>query len=707
MYTELLSPAGSFDAGFYALQNGADALYLGLAAFSARRAAKNFSLDEFARIKSLAESGGKRVYAAVNTLLTDEELPAALDLLYDLEALNVDGVIIQDYALLEIMKKHFKKIPVHASTQMGVHNAEGVRFLAAEGVDRVILARELTLEELSRIRAECPETELEVFIHGALCYSFSGLCLASGLLTGRSGNRGECAQLCRSFYTRKGGDGAENRGCFFSRNDLCLGEYVPRLRELGIRALKIEGRMKSPDWVAAVTAYYRAILDGGSAQEREALLEKSRVIFSRDSGTGFLEGEDRRTINARYPGHTGVPAGNAENPSDKGFALRLQTKLAVRDGLLYFAEDGSPRPFAVNGLFRDGKKVNFASAGQFVYIRGPKIPRGTEVRKISSHDSHLPEVKQNLPRKRIPLNIRLSLSSPELEFTAASPAGLFSPFRLRVPARPEAAKTRRSFADLAARYLAPPPDSRFAAAGEPEFQNQSGLPDDGVYLNPSVLKSIRREACARLEEHYAAARETKKAAILKDGAAEVVCPWRGGFPPRDQLADRASGLPFTTDPQTLKKENLFTDRVGRIYIPLAPVLFGEAASYLRGVSGFVRRTLEEDKNARCVLGLCNAGHLGLAKTFAGESRVEFFIDYGLYCANSRAAAFFASRVPRLLFCLPWVEKPEAWAAYGDFKPPLFIGRGFRGGGRARIRQGKREFVMKTVRIAGSCLELLF
>jgi putative protease len=683
---------------------------LGLAAFSARKAARNFSLEEFARIKSLAESGGKRVYAAVNTLLTDEELPAAVDLLYDLAALNVDAFIIQDYGLLEIARKHFSGIPVHASTQMGVHNAEGVRFLAGEGVGRVILARELTLEEIGRIREECPETELEVFIHGALCYSFSGLCLASGMLALRSGNRGECAQLCRSRYAVEGGGGAETPSCFFSRGDLCLGEYVLRLRDLGIRALKIEGRMKSPEWVAAVTAYYRAVLDGGSEEEREALLEKSRVIFSRASGTGFLEGGDRQTINTLYPGHIGVFAGRAESPpGGKGFALRLATKLAVRDGLLYFAGDGSPRPFAVGEMSLGGKKANFARAGQLVCLPGPEVPAGTELRKISSHDSRLPVVSRRLPRKRLGLRLcfRLLPQGLEARAEAENPALHFGVFCAVFPVLPQAARRPRPFADIIAAYLAPPEDSRFAAAGEPGFQNESGLPPEGVYLNPSVLKALRRDLYARLEEHYAAAREARKASVLGGGAAEGQAPNGGGFPLRAKLEDASCGLPFAADPEALKREKLFTGGEGRTYIPLAPVLFGGAASYLRGVCAFVRKTLAEDKNARCVLGLCNAGHLGLAETFAGDPRVEFFIDYGLYCANGRAAAFFASRVPRLLFVLPWVEGQKDRAAYAGFRPPLFIGRGFRRGGQARLRQGKREFVMRTVRVAGAWLELVF
>jgi putative protease len=709
MCAELLSPAGSFDAGFYALQNGADALYLGLVAFSARRAARNFSLEEFARIKRLAESGGRRVYAAVNTLLSDEELPAVVELLYELQALNANAIIIQDYGLLEIIKKHFGGMAVHASTQMGAHNAEGVRFLAGEGVQRVILARELTLGEIGRIREECPDIELEVFIHGASCYSFSGLCLASGIRAGRSGNRGECAQLCRSRYAVAGGEGAGTSGYFFSRSDLCLGEYVLRLRELGINSLKIEGRMKSPEWVAAVTAYYRAVLDGGEQGEREALLEKSRVIFSRASGTGFFEGEGLRTIDSRYPGHTGVFAGVAEKSSQGGFALRLKTRLAVRDGLLYFDRDGNPCPFAVSALSLGGKKINFARPGQLVCLPGPEIPAGTELRKISSHDSRLPSVSQKLPPRRVGLRLyfRLLPQGLEIRAEAENPALHFGTFSANFSFVPQAARRPRPFTDIIAAYLAPPEDSRFAALGETGFANESGLPDDGVYVNPSSLKSIRRQAYSRLEEHYASAREAKKASVLEDGTARGR-PWDGAaFPPRARLADASCGLPFIADPGALKKENLFTDGGGRLYIPLAPVLLGDAASYLRGVCAFVRQTLAGDKNARCALGLCNAGHLGLTKIFAEERRVEFFIDYGLYCANSRAAVFFASRTPRLLFHLPWVEREQTHAAYAGFRPPLFIGRGFRREGRTLLRQGKWVFAMRTVRVAGAWLEMAF
>jgi putative protease len=749
MCPELLAPAGSFDAGYYALQNGADALYLGLSAFSARRAAKNFSMDQFARIKAFAESQGGRVYAALNTLIKDEELPAAAEILYDLAALNVDGVIIQDFGLLDLMRKNFPRVPVHASTQMGVHNTAGVQALAALGVRRVILSRELTAEELIRIRRDCPDVELEVFIHGALCYSFSGLCLASGMLLGRSGNRGDCAQICRGWF--EAAEGGE-RAYFFSRTDLALGDYILRLRDMGINALKIEGRMKPPAWVAAVTACYRAILDGKPRKEWEAPLEKSRVIFSRRAGTGFLEGENKDTIDSAYPGHIGVPAGRVQarktqgaekrrgdSSVGKGFFLKLETSLAVRDCLLYFTQGagaaGLPaaHSLSVTALLRGGKKTSFAEAGEPVFIPGPEIPAGTEVRKIFAHDTQLPDITQKLPRKRMALRLGFRLSPRELAAAAESPDGLFETFYAAFPVQPEAAKTRRAFTEIAAAYLRPPESSRFEAQNL-DAANQSGFPEDGVYINPGVLKEIRRDLYARLETHYTAARQAAKNRALTDGVggAEIsgrspsgseTDPAPRRFPPRALLevrrghCQKTRTLPFAADPQTLSLEDLYADEAGRVYLPLAPVLFGRADAYLDSAAAFVRRSLEEKPGIRFMLGLCNPGHFRLAEIFAAENRVSFFIDYGLYCANRRAAAFFARSIPRLEFYYPWVEdlctRPRTEglpaAEYGRFRPPLFIGRGDAGPSRApvRLRQGKKTFIMQTAHIADALLEMLF
>ncbi|MFQ3621370.1 MAG: peptidase U32 family protein, partial [Spirochaetales bacterium] len=341
---ELLAPAGGYNTAYYAFQAGADAVYFGLKEFSARKGAENFTLDEVALLKGLAEQKGKRIYAALNTLIREEELRKVADLLYDLESLDVDGVIIQDFGLLYLLRRWFPGLPIHASTQMAVHTSDGVAALKKYGVRRFILARELTWEELKRIRETHPDVELEVFIHGALCYSVSGLCLASGLLLGRSGNRGECAQICRSWFRMQeptfrpgispdqpnhfrlfgagGGNGLVDsfslkqpklfgegiEGYFFSCKDLEIGEQILKLKELGIDAFKIEGRLKSPEWVAAVTSYYRALLDAAPSSptmppshpgyrfSKESAnlstpppssLQKARRIFSRSTTPGY------------------------------------------------------------------------------------------------------------------------------------------------------------------------------------------------------------------------------------------------------------------------------------------------------------------------------------------------------------------------------------------------------------------------------------
>jgi collagenase-like PrtC family protease len=496
---ELLAPAGSFSAAYHAFQAGADAVYFGLKEFSARKGAQNFTMEEVARLKGFAESRGKRIYAALNTVIREEELQAVASSLYDLEALAVDGVIIQDLGVLYLLRRWFPRLPIHASTQMAVHNAEGVETLKALGVKRIILARELSREELKHIRTTHPDVELEVFIHGALCYSVSGLCLASGILLGRSGNRGECAQICRSWFTAEsplastpGPPGAVPlssaespltaaahlpnstetnptassffragkplkskpvEGYFFSCKDLALGEEVLALRSMGIDAFKIEGRLKSPEWVAAVTAYYRGILDAHSP-DPESHLERACWIFSRALTRGYVasssleipkvqphptnEGSFKKKgpvspgfpgiLDPRFPGHRGIPLGKVLEVEGNYFLLKPSKGLSVRDGLQFFRPLSSLRmeaiPFGIEkihpaiqgeeaskGATKRGKPILTCKAGQPVWIKAPHPPpRGSEIFLISTHADALPEAPGNLPRKRIPLEVSVVVS---------------------------------------------------------------------------------------------------------------------------------------------------------------------------------------------------------------------------------------------------------------------------------------------------------
>jgi putative protease len=257
---ELALPAGSLQAALHAFDGGADAVYLGLQEYSARKYATNFSFGELARLKQEAMRLGKAVYVTLNTLLDDQELEGILPTLRRLELVRPDGIIVQDLGLASLLCKEFPSLPVHASTQIAVHTAEGVREMQRLGFSRIVLSRELTFAQIAAIRQACPDADLKVFIHGAMCYGFSGLCMASHYLTGRSANRGECAQICRTWFTTEGTEESRS-GYFFSMTDLAAAEESSGSGDIGINALKIEGRMKSPA-TCDRSAVHRMILDG-------------------------------------------------------------------------------------------------------------------------------------------------------------------------------------------------------------------------------------------------------------------------------------------------------------------------------------------------------------------------------------------------------------------------------------------------------------
>ena len=266
---ELLAPAGSLEAFFAAMEKGADAVYAGLHEFSARAKAKNFSLGQLERMLAYAHGQGRRVYVTLNTLVKENELPQLVDLLAALEGMRVDGVILQDMAVARLIREHFPGIPLHASTQMTIHNSLGVKQLEELGFERVVLARELHIDEIKSIVA-VSRAEIECFIHGALCFSFSGQCYFSSFLGGHSGNRGRCAQPCRRQYTYRG-----KEGYYFSTNDFSSIDMVPQLIDAGIASLKIEGRMKSAEYVASVVGAYRLVLDAPERKRAEAVTEAS------------------------------------------------------------------------------------------------------------------------------------------------------------------------------------------------------------------------------------------------------------------------------------------------------------------------------------------------------------------------------------------------------------------------------------------------
>ena len=279
---ELLAPAGNLDAVIAAVQNGADAVYMGFGdGFNARRSADNFTRESFAKAVRYCHIRGCKVYVTLNTLVGDREMDAAAALAQQASDAGADAILVQDLGLARVLRAALPDIPLHASTQMSIHNLAGVEAAAEMGITRAVLARELSLEQI-RFISQHASIETEVFVHGALCFCYSGQCYMSALIGRRSGNRGACAQPCRMQYSM----GGRMDEYPLSLRDNCLADYLQQLADAGVACVKIEGRMKRPEYVAVVTGIYaRAIREDREPTEEE--LEQLRAAFSRQ---GFTQG---------------------------------------------------------------------------------------------------------------------------------------------------------------------------------------------------------------------------------------------------------------------------------------------------------------------------------------------------------------------------------------------------------------------------------
>lgn len=289
---ELLAPAGNFDCLVAAVQSGADAVYLAGKKFGARNFADNFDSDELEKAVDYCHLRNTRIYVTVNTLVTDSELEELKEYLCFLARIGVDAVIVQDLGVADIAQKITPELPVHASTQMTIHNLGGVNFLKKYNIRRVVLSRELSLEDIRYISANS-DVELEIFAHGALCMCYSGQCLLSSIIGGRSGNRGKCAQPCRLPYSV---NNSKDKSFIMSLKDLCGLEYMKDFSEAGVASLKIEGRMKGPAYVAAVVGIYRKYIDNPQSVNKKDF-EVLDAIFNRGGLTdGYLTGRTGREM---------------------------------------------------------------------------------------------------------------------------------------------------------------------------------------------------------------------------------------------------------------------------------------------------------------------------------------------------------------------------------------------------------------------------
>jgi len=380
---ELLAPAGSTAAWAAAVEAGADAVYLGLNDFSARTYADNFSLAELAAVIRESHAAGVRVYLALNSTIKEGELPQAWKLLATSAALSPDGFILQDLGLSALAARYFPAIPRHASTLTAVHSLPGLITLQKAGFSRAVLARELAFDEVAALAAYSP-IEVEIFVHGALCFSFSGLCLMSSFLGGRSALRGGCTQPCRRVYQRSG-----QKGAFFSTTDLATAPYFRELRQLPISTFKIEGRMKGPDYVSRVVRAYRMLLDAPEADWPYALAEAENILAEvpgRKTTGGPLAAEAEGALAPLSATTSGLKLGRMEPAGPGRGRLTLGRPVAVNDRLRLQARAGEESAaFNLKTIILDGKEVPSAPAGSEVTLGGPNLPdQGGLLFKVAS-----------------------------------------------------------------------------------------------------------------------------------------------------------------------------------------------------------------------------------------------------------------------------------------------------------------------------------
>ncbi len=422
---ELLAPAGSLESLYAAVQSGADAVYLGGNKFSARAYASNFDNENMKKAVEYCHLYEVKMYVTINTLMKEKELGEALEYAKFLYSIGIDALLVQDTALALLIKEILPQFELHASTQMTVHNGEAALLLKDKGFKRIVLSRELSLDEIKHISKDL-NIETEIFVHGALCVCYSGQCLMSSLIGGRSGNRGRCAQPCRLPYTIiDRSNGREKKGYLLSPKDICTIENIRDIIESGTTSLKIEGRMKRPEYVAAVVSAYRKAIDN-VINENDINLNKVNInkekkkllqLFNREGfSKAYLFGNTGKDMMAyNFPKNTGVILGKVQ----KDLSILLEEELSIKDGIR-----NGEKGFTVSKIIEEGNEVLEASSGSRVKIKPSEFKSGDVLYKTS--DVKLLQSMESIYKNPFERKIDLSL---EVSFKVNEPIRLSTTYK--------------------------------------------------------------------------------------------------------------------------------------------------------------------------------------------------------------------------------------------------------------------------------------
>ena len=516
---ELLAPAGDRTCLLAAVENGADAVYFGLQRHNARARAVNFDGAELPEVMALLHRRGVRGYVTLNTLVFTRELPELEASLRELVAAGVDAVIVQDLGLARLIRALTPDLEIHASTQMSITSAEGARLARELGCSRVILARELALDEIAKL-GQTAELPLEVFVHGALCVAYSGQCLTSEALGGRSANRGECAQACRMPYQIVC-DGAvqdlENIQYLLSPQDLAAYDLVPRLIELGVASLKIEGRLKTPEYVANITRHYRQAIDaawqGAPAAFSARDVREMELSFSRGFSHGFLDGTNHKAlVRGDYGKKRGIFLGRVTAVHGSAVHLDLAAPVKPGDGLVFDGDEPA-------GVPEQGGRVYEVARPE----RGSRSAPSSEPEGLSAGPALLRFGQRDLDTRQIRPGQRVwKTDDPELtrrlrkSFEGAPRRKVGLDLHVRARAGEVLAIEGRTATGHSAQVQAGEPLARadHLAASEDLFRDQLGrlggtlyelrnltlALDGGPMVPKSLLNALRRDLIARLDE---------------------------------------------------------------------------------------------------------------------------------------------------------------------------------------------------------------
>ena len=478
---ELLSPAGSMDALKAAIHNGADAIYLGGKKFGARAFAQNFSVNELIEAINYAHIYNVKIYITVNTIIYEDEFEDALDFIEFLYKNNVDAVIMQDIGLMYEAHKRFPGLIIHASTQCHNHNIENIEFFKSIGVKRVILDREMSLEEIKKLNTDM---EIEIFIHGALCISYSGCCLMSYLGGGRSGNRGECTGCCRLPYKliENNKEHKANGEYLISTKELNTSKRIKEIMDSNIVSLKIEGRMKSPEYVGFITKYYRNIIDGKKITEEDE--KKLSLLFNRDFTEGYLFNENNIT-NIKTSNHQGIVIGEIIEVNKKFVKIKLNEDLDQEDGIRFENNKG----MIVNKLYNSKMLLVSSVSKNSVAIIENKcdINKLGSVRKTTS--VKLLKELQNYEQKKLDVSFTVKAKTGEaLEIVINDGTFILSEKGNKI----EKSQTSKTTKEMIVKQLSKLGNTPF------RLKEIEIIKDDNIFISITELNSIRRNLVSKL-----------------------------------------------------------------------------------------------------------------------------------------------------------------------------------------------------------------